>query len=132
MFRHLFSSLCLAVILLSACNKDNGSTGESIFTGTWVKGSNTGDTLRFFNRNGKNLLAYNQSFNAAIFAPAEIEYRFKNNRLGLKNYLAQSNNFFTSQSFEWVRTGSEFKLNGTELYPFMASSLVMFTYHKIP
>jgi len=125
-----FVLLFAAGLWFSDCNK-NVATNESVLYGTWIKGSNAGDTLRFFKKDDKNILAYNLSFNASLPAPTETEYIYQNGKPGIKNYLATPNNFFIIQSFEWKQTGRKFELQGSELFPFMASTMVRFTYHKI-
>ena len=131
MCRIFFFTLFFAV-LFSGCDKEDAVKNESILYGTWIKGPDAGDTLRFFKKNDKNILAYNLSFNAAMPAPEETEFIFRNGKPGIKNFLAAPGDFFIIQSFEWNQGGREFKFHGSELFPFMASTLLYFTYRKIP
>lgn len=125
-------SLLLAALLLAAgaafwgCNKDEDGAA-SIFYGTWVKGPAAGDTLRFFRKDGKNILSCNLSFTPALTAPSEIEYTYANGKLHL-HYAAEP---LAIESFEWKQHGKEFELLGFELFLFMSSSVTRFTYHKI-
>jgi len=128
----LLAYLIAGAALFCSCNKENIVMNETTFHGTWVKGANTGDTLRFFQRNGQNLMTYNLSFNTAVYAPAEVEYIYRNGKPGFKNYLASQGDVFIIESFEWIWPGREFKLQGSELFSFMSSTLVHFTYRKIP
>jgi hypothetical protein len=127
--RRVPAFIIFSFVLFTGCTKD--VLNEDSIHGTWIKGNSTGDTLRFFKKDGKNLLAYNLSFNPVMYAPEETEYSFRNGKLALKNYLATAGDYFTIQSFEWVNPGSEFKLQGSELFPFMASTLVYFNYKKV-
>src|SRR5687768_3299872 len=78
-------SLLISGLFVCGCEKEKTS-GENIFYGTWVKGSNYGDTLRFYKNNGKNILAYNGSFNTALPAPIETEFIYRQGKLSLKYY----------------------------------------------
>jgi hypothetical protein len=70
------------IVIVSACRKER--SGEEYFLyGTWIKGSNFGDTLSFYNRNGKNFIAIS-TFNPAFPAPTEKEYTFRNNKLTIR------------------------------------------------
>lgn len=128
MYRLLFIALIAAVS--TSCGKD-ADGDEAVLYGTWVKGSNAGDTLLFFRRANGNFLAYNLSFNPALAAPTEVEYAYRNNVLYLGTYLAQNGGLFQVHSFTWGRFGTEFEVQGSELYPFMSSTLVRFTYRKV-
>lgn len=101
----------LAVLIISGCKKNTASE-ERILYGTWVKGTNAGDTLRFYKSNGRNRIAYNLSFNPALPAPVEREYVF-------------------IESFRWRSIGKEFELKGIELFSFMSSTTASFIYRKI-
>ena len=123
----------LMSILLSSsffsCSK-NVSDEESAFYGTWVKGSNTGDTLQFSKKNGKNILSYNLSFNSLVYAPTEVEYFYTNGRLSIK-YPAVTGADFPINSFVWKQGNKEFEVLGIELYNFMSASNVFFTFRKL-
>jgi hypothetical protein len=122
---------CLIVLLISSgCRKDRAIKNDSALYGIWVKGTTVGDTLEFFHRNGRNILRYDLSFNAALPAKKETEYIFRDGKLGIQLYSA-SGNFNTIESFKWKQSGEEFEIQGIELFPFMSSTLVYFTYRKI-
>jgi hypothetical protein len=113
----------------AACSKDNGNN-ESILYGTWVKGSNFGDTLQFMRMNDRNILYYHRSFNADHPAYTETEYIFKNNQLTLISASSLGPVKFEISSFSWKQYGHVFQVTGAQLFPFM-SSLTVFTYTKI-
>jgi hypothetical protein len=122
--------LCTAII---SCRKSNNSTtsvDEAVLYGTWIKGTNAGDTLKFYRKNDKNIMHYNASFNTSLPAYQELEYTFTDGKLALKNYLG-GNNFFPINSFSWKQYGQEFDIQGSELYLIMSSTLVHFTYRKV-
>ena len=122
----VFIGLFAASFTMLNCTKDK-SQNESIFYGTWVKGTNTGDTLQFYQKNGKNILALNYSFNSLIYAPTEFEYFYVNDHLSIRH----TSTDFSIESFTWKQVGQEFELQGTELFPFMSSTQVYFNYRKI-
>ena len=119
---------CFMILLVFSCTK-KGADENSLY-GTWVKGPNTGDTLRFYQKNGKNLLVYNLSFNPAFSSPIAREYILENNKLSLQ-HLGGLYGFAPINSFRWTRSKTEFEVEGIELFPFMASMGTYFTYRKI-
>ena len=125
----IFFLLIITGIALSQCNKNNHSDNESFLYGTWVKGNNTGDTLTFVKKNGKNVLLYNMSFNPGFSAPTETEYSYRNGKLAIR--FLGSGDFRDVDNFNWKELGKEFELEGTDLFPFMALYTVTFTYRKI-
>lgn len=130
--RRIFLFVMLFDFTALAWRCDKGSSiNESILYGTWIKGTNAGDTLRFFQKNDKNIMTYNLSFNAALPALTEVEYSYDDGKLSVKNYLAIPGDFFPIQSFVWKRLGEEFEIQGSELFSSMAATFVHFTYHKI-
>lgn len=123
-------ALIVSVSLFASCKKE-GTHSESDLYGTWIKGNQAGDTLQFLKRNGKNILRQNDSFNAAMPAYTEKEYRFSNGKLGVKLFSPFSEDFYPIDSFQWTRAGKEFTVQGIQLYMFMASTNVYFTYRKL-
>src|SRR5690606_22099572 len=77
------SRLLLAGLLvaIAACKKDRGSAHATLFYGMWIKGSQTGDTLYFFQSNGKNIVRYPASPNPAAPSYQEEEFGYKNGKL---------------------------------------------------
>lgn len=118
-----------AAFVLLSCNKDQ-SSDERIFYGTWVKGTNTGDTLVFYQKGGKNILAYNLSFNPLFHAPTEVEYFYINGQLSIR-YPGFPGADFPVNSLTWKQRGKEFEIRGMELYSFMSASNVFFTFRKL-
>jgi hypothetical protein len=111
------------------CHK-NKSDDSNIFYGTWIKGNRTGDTLVFYQKNGKNVLSFNMSFNPLFFAPSDAEYFYKNGKLSYR-YINYPDASFNIESFKWKQVGKEFEIRGIELYSFMSASNVYFTFQKI-
>lgn len=126
----LLIALGILWIAAGSCSKNKESKATEL-TGTWIKGSNAGDTLYFIEQNGKNILRYNASFNAGLPAFTEIEYRYVNRKLALKNFLAQPGSYYPIESFRWLQQGREFEVLGYQLFPIMSSTITVFTYRKI-
>ena len=128
----LFIAIAVTLIVISAasCKKEQAANA-TLLTGTWIKGANAADTLYFRQNNGKNVLHYNISFNAALPAFTEIEYSFQNGKLALKNFMAAQNDFYVIESFNWKQEGKEFEVLGYQLFPIMSSTQARFTYRKI-
>jgi len=124
-----FAGVLLAAFTIYSCHKSSEGE-ESFLYGTWIKGTNAGDTLHFLKKNGRNLLDYNLSFNAALPASTQREYRFRNGKLSVKRY--GGSDFDPIESFKWKQLGNEFEIQGIELFNFMSSTTTYFTYHKIP
>ena len=131
--RLLYALLVItAVSLAAACSKDAEKREEAVFYGTWIKGSKTGDTLRFYKKGIKDVMLSNQSFNPNMYAPIEREYRYKNGKLILGYpFMSGGLAYDTIESFTWKNTGRDFEINGFELYMFMSSSLTKFTFVKV-
>lgn len=128
--RLLYSMLVItAITLAAACSKDSDNPEAALY-GTWVKGSNTGDTLYFYRKNGQDMMLSNQSFNPSMYAPVERPYKYKSGKL----FIAYSYSplvYDTIKSFTWKTPGSQFEINGFELYMFMSSTMTKFTFTKI-
>jgi hypothetical protein len=131
--RLFYSLLVITVITLAAaCSKDSDNP-EATFYGTWIKGSNTGDTLYFYKKNGRNIMRSNQSFNPLMYAPVEQEFKYVDGKLALYPFWASVGLMQVRkiESFTWKTTGRKFEINGFELYMFMSSSTTKFTFTKI-
>ena len=125
-----FTSLLIVIFLaMPGCTKNTISGGEDLY-GVWVKGSNAGDTLRFFEKNGKNVLSYSLSFNPQLPMPTEREFKLNNDQLSLQ-LLGGSRDFQPITSFKWISRRETFEIEGIEFFPFMASMRTYFTYRKI-
>lgn len=113
-----------------ACKKDN-TNDEAALYGDWIKGTNYGDTLQFMKKNNRNIMRMNMSFNPLLQAYTESEYRLKNGKLEIKRFAPMSEEFYPIDSFAWTEAGREFKIQGIQLYMFLASTGVHFTFRKI-
>jgi len=120
--------ISLAAILIS-CKKEAAS--ETILSGTWIKGPNAGDTLQFMRINNKNILRYSISFNPALPAYKEMEYKYHNGKLSVQLSAPTLRDFYPINSFTWKQVGSEFQIQGIELFPILSSTQVYYTYRKI-
>lgn len=125
-----FAMLFAVAAWACSCNKTT-TTNENILYGIWIKGPYAGDTLRFFQKGNKNIMAYNLSFNAALPAPTEREYTFSNDKLSIRTYVSAPEPYLAIKSFVWKQFGKEFEIQGNELFPFMSSILPYFSYRKI-
>lgn len=123
-------ALIIFVSIVAGCKKDGAQSGADLY-GTWIKGNQSGDTLQFLQKNGKDILRRNESFNPGMPAYSEKEYRFRNGKLAIKLTSPFSEDFYPIDSFRWTRAGKEFSVQGIQLYMFMASTNVYFTYRKL-
>ena len=117
------------VFISFACKKQITGT-ESDLYGTWVKGSNLGDTLWFMKKNGKNIVRIPESFNPLMPMYSEKEYKLENGSLSIKIFAPASQDYSSINSFTWIDTGKEFSFQSVELFLFM-SSIVTLKYKKI-
>ena len=126
---------CLVIVsafcfIFAGCTKDD--TGpESVLYGTWVKGPTFGDTLQFMRKNNHDIVRYSMSFNPGMPAYTEKDYTYRNGILSIKLYSPSTQDFYPISSFTWTRRGREFKIQGIQLFAFMASTETYFTYRKI-
>ncbi|HSC39990.1 MAG TPA: hypothetical protein VLD19_19035 [Chitinophagaceae bacterium] len=129
----LFALLAVPAIFFAGCHRSN-AIGESNFYGSWVRDS-TGpaDTLVFFNRNGKNLLRYNNSYNPAQPAYTEIEYAVKDEKLYFPTmvYPAFFNDYATAERFTWIEPNRKFKILANELWRFLNAFPLYATFRKL-
>ena len=123
------SVIILFTVVFFACKK-NGLRNESDLYGTWVKGSNTGDTLWFMKKNGKSIIRVPDSFNPQMAIYSEKEFRLLNGVLSIKTYAPFSDEFDPISTFSWIDPGKEFSIQNTELFLFM-SSIITYKYKKI-
>lgn len=98
--------------------------------GTWVKGSNLGDTIWFMKKNSKHIMRYASSFNPNMPMYNEDEYRYNDGKLSFTRFPSQTDEYFPVNSFAWVQTGEEFSIVNSELYPFL-SSIITLKYRKV-
>lgn len=125
-----FYLFIVIAFLFAGCSKDY--TGpESVLYGTWVKGPDFGDTLQFMRKDNRDIVQYSMSFNSGIPAHTEKEYRYRNRILSIKLYSPYIEDFYPISSFAWTQQGREFKIQGIQLFSFMASTQTYFTYRKI-
>lgn len=115
--------------LFFACKKD--VTGdESDLYGTWVKGSNFGDTLWFMKKNGQSIIRMPESFNPLLPVYSEKEYRLNGEVLSIKLFASTSQEYFPINSFKWTDPGKEFTILNNQLY-IILSSMITYKYKKI-
>ena len=128
----IFIAVAFTFMALSfgGCSKEQ-ETKATLLTGTWMRGTNAGDTLIFTINNDKNVLRYNNSFNPALPANTETEYKYQQSKLSLRNFMTAQNDFYIIQSFKWNQEGKEFEVLGYEIFPFMSSTITRFTYKKV-
>ena len=117
------------LLLFAGCKKHSQS--ETILMGTWIKGTNAGDTLQFIRKNNKNILRYNPSFNPSLPGISEKEYIYLNGKLSIKLFSPFSEDFYPIDSFTWKRVGVEFEIQGIQLFSILSSTQVHFIYRKI-
>ena len=110
--------------------KKNISGEESDLYGTWVKGSNFGDTLGFMKKNGQNIMRVSETFNPLIPNYSEKEYRLSEGMLNIKSFAPSSQEYFPIDSFKWTDPGKEFTIQNSQLFIFM-SSIITYKYRKI-
>ncbi|MBL7742214.1 MAG: hypothetical protein JNN00_01960 [Chitinophagaceae bacterium] len=126
----LFSSFAFLLLLhLASCDKQTGIT-VSTFHGKWKTSYN--DTIEFLRIGGKNILRYNQSMNPSLTVPANYEYTYQDNKLGVKDGLSGLAVFRIYQSFRWLEEGHSFEVQGVEWFPFISSTATYFTFTRIP
>ena len=130
----IIAAAFIAFILIShsGCKKDRGvdEYDESDLYGTWVKGSNFGDTLWFMKKNGQFVMRIATSFNSSMPGYVEKEYRLRDGTLSIKSFAPVSQEYFSINSFNWVDRGKEFTITSTDL--FLAISFMgTYTYRKI-
>ena len=115
--------------LFFACKKDISGEGSDLY-GTWVKGSNFGDTLWFMKKNGQNIMRMSETFNPLISNYSEKEYRLSGGMLNIKSFAPSSQEYFPIDSFKWTDPGKEFTIQNSQLFIFM-SSIITYRYRKI-
>jgi len=122
---------CIACLLALACTKSKtGNNPEAALYGVWVNGNVSNDTLWFMNKGGKNILRYNNSFNAAAPAYTEVEYFFKNGELSFV-LGGPSGIVKLIDSFTWKQENKQFDILIYQLYLFISSSITHGVYNKI-
>jgi hypothetical protein len=123
-------SILIICFVITGCKKKYASD-ESILHGTWVKGPNFGDTLWFITRNNQHIMRQAMSFNPGLPVYVEKEYTYEDGRLSVRLNAQFIQDYIPITSFKWTNMGSEFSIQGIELYPFMSSTATVFTFHKI-
>ena len=129
--RSIIAAILVLVLasLFFACKK-NIAGDESDLYGTWVKGSNFGDTLWFMKKNGQNIMRVSETFNPLIPNYSEKEYQFSGGMLNIKSFAPSSQEYFPIDSFKWTDPGKEFTIQNSQLFIFM-SSIITYKYRKI-
>jgi len=127
--RLCYLSLILGVTVFSfSCNKHN-SSNEYLFYGNWK--TSYGDTIRFSNESGKNILTYDYSMNPLQPVDTKKEFTYQNNKLEINDGFSTTNDFRMLQSFSWMQQGKIFTVRGIEWFSFLSSTQTYFTFTKI-
>ena len=121
--------ILLPGVLFFACKKELKGD-ESDLYGVWVKGANLGDTVWFMKKNGQSVMRVAVSFNPLMPGYSEKEYKFKDDKLTLKQFSPSSQEYFPINSFSWVTRGKEFSITNSELYIFL-SSIITIEFKKV-
>jgi len=125
----LFLSVAI-VSVIAGCGKDNTSA-ESVLYGMWSKGTGFGDTLWFYNQNGKHMMRQSMSFNPLLPVYDTCQYKFLNNTL----VQVRTFNGVTIErniAFTWKDYPSVFEINGPDIYLFSATVVgPYFSFKKI-
>ena len=125
----VIGSIVLILAISWGCKKEQ-NTEEARLYGTWVKGSNLGDTLWFMKKNGENIMRIAESFNPLMPTYAEKEYKFKDGVLNIQSFAPSSREYFPMTSFKWTDSGQEFTIQNSQLFIFL-SSIITYKYKKI-
>lgn len=128
MLKYFLLSMVFVLLFASCTKKADGGSEESLH-GVWAKGPNAGDTLRFFRKNGRHIMAYSMSFNPSMQAPTESEYFLRGDELRIQ--LFGTGDLIPVGSFKWLQRGSRFEVQGIQFFPFMSSTIAYFTYQKV-
>lgn len=124
-----FLSLVATVVLLTACGKENLSSGRELL-GSWVDVNHTADTLEFFKKDGivvllDNSLTYRTiRQNSPSFDPLTNQYEV---RMGEGELLTRSltmresglETFFRGK-FEWVDGKQSFTIEPNGFRPYLS------------
>lgn len=117
----------------AGCEKDTRTESDPLH-GTWVKGSGglPADTLRFFSKAGKNMLAFKFSATGGVNWPADVEteYRFSEGKLAIKAVSGGPDDFFPVDSFEWIVRNNEFSVKLYQVVQYMSADYRV-TYRKL-
>lgn len=136
----LFLSLTIVIsTLITGCPKDNTvlANDASALRGVWVRegdvpGRQPADTLLFFSKNGKDLLAYHFAPVGGANWPADVEteYKFENEKLSVLNSSGGSGHFVDVESFQWKIPNKEFSAKLYQIVHYMSASYTV-TYRKL-
>jgi hypothetical protein len=121
------------VIVFSSCGKDEITEAPALY-GTWVKatGGLPADTLRFFSKGGKDMLAFKLSATGGVNWPAnvETEYRFSNGKLSVKAVSGSANEYFPADSFEWIEANKKFNVKLYQIVQYISADYRV-SYRKV-
>ena len=121
--------MLLVLANVAGCpKKDVLNASEAALQGMWIRVDDTpglqpADTIRFFTKNGKNLMAFKCVGCPATIAPAHIEteFKFENSILSFRDYTGQSNDFRNVESFQWITSEKEFSVKLYQFLVFMSA-----------
>ena len=127
----------ISALLLGCRSEPVGYHTNTVLSGTWVKagdpsGRQPADTLFFFVKNGKNLLAFYSAGSPGPVWPShvETEYRFEGDDLSFRDYTGTRNDFVPVISFQWLKRGESFTVKFHEILRFISADYRV-TYRKI-
>jgi hypothetical protein len=124
-----YTAFVILFFLCFSCRKDS-TMYKDLFYGKWQ--TSYGDTITFFNQNGKNLLHYNRSTNPSAHKDTTIEFIFTNNKFGLKDGYGFNGNFRMLPTFTWAQEGKIYSAAAIEWFPFVSSTTVHYTFLRVP
>ena len=125
-----FFFFAILIYMAAACGKNNLSD-ESLLYGKWIKEGNPGDTIRFYRKDGKNIIGRKITFSPLNTNIIENEYRLVSGKLFIGYDIYGILEFLPMESFNWLQTGKKFELNGNERFPFLSSIQPVYVYTRL-
>jgi hypothetical protein len=121
--------LFISTSWIAGCGK--GDHEEALMYGKWATITGINDTLYFYQKNGKDIMSYNISFNSPI-QKTENEFRLSNGKLSIRYSTSTGvTDWFEYDSFRWLTERKKFELHGNQRFPFLSSIQPMYIYQKI-
>lgn len=139
MHRLLFCLMIVVSLLVTGCPKGDtvSERNASALHGMWIRegdmpGHQMADTLLFFSKSGKNLLAYRFALTAGFNWPAEVEteFKFQDGKFSVLNSAGGGGHFVDVESFQWKVPNKEFTVKLYQIVHYMSASYTV-TYQKV-
>lgn len=111
-----------------SCTKETTDAPEVLY-GNWK--TSYGDTIVFANVNGLSTATYNATQNPTMPNRSSYEFTYRNNTLGIKDWLTNGNDFRFFNTFKWITQGESFQIQGVQWFGFINSTATYFTFTKI-